>query len=99
MPNPLNRESLSKNLEDRYMTQRAGGAFQVKDILQAPGKVPASGTTIDAANAKGQEFQSPNGFLVKPKPGNDSQFKDAQGRSSKELSIHLKGFSNRKYKP
>jgi hypothetical protein len=30
MPTPLNRESLNKSLEERYKTQKVGGAFDAK---------------------------------------------------------------------
>lgn len=30
MPTPVNRESLNKSLEERYKTQKVGGAFDAK---------------------------------------------------------------------
>ncbi len=30
MPTPFNRESLNKSLEERYKTQKVGGAFDAK---------------------------------------------------------------------
>jgi len=35
MPNTINRESLNTNLEKRYKTQRAGGAYDAKIIPNA----------------------------------------------------------------
>lgn len=98
MPEPINRQSLTTDLESRYAKQKAGGAFDVKETLGGPGTQPAAGTTIDAVSQQGANFQSPNGFEVKVKQG-QTQFKEAQGTTSKELSLYIKGFSNRKYKP
>jgi len=92
------RPSLTKTLEDRYATQRAGGAFDVKKTLGTPGTSPAAGTVIDAASLNGTSYQSPNGFEVKV-PMGITQLKDAQGTTSKELSLYIRGFSNVKYKP
>ncbi len=98
MPLPLNRPSLITTLDQRYATQRSGGAFSVKQVLGAPGTVPAPGTTIDAASMNGQKFQSPNGFEVKMMPG-ITQMLDAQSNTSKQLSMYIKGFDNTKYRP
>lgn len=35
MPTPIDRESLTKNLEERYATQTAGGAYDAKQIPNA----------------------------------------------------------------
>lgn len=98
MPTPVPRPSLTTDLQTRYSNQRAGGAFDVKKVLGAPGTEPAAGKTIDAVSAQGAAFQAPNGFEVKVMQG-DTQFKDAQGTTSKQLSRYIKGFSNQKYKP
>lgn len=98
MPQPIERPSLTTDLQSRYSSQKAGGAFDVKKILGAPGTEPAAGTTIDAVSQQGANFQSPNGFEVKVKQG-ITQMKEAQGTSSKQLSLYIKGFNNKKYKP
>jgi len=98
MPTPNPRPSLTTDLQTRYGNQRAGGAFDVKKTLGGPGTQPAAGTTIDATSIQGSNFQSPNGFEVKAKQG-DTQLKEAQGTTSKELSLYIRGFSNKKYKP
>jgi hypothetical protein len=98
MPTPIERKSLTTDLQTRYSNQRAGGAFDVKKTLGGPGTNPATGTTIDATSMLGQEFQAPNGFEVKVQQG-ITQMKDAQGTTSKQLSRYLRGFSNKKYKP
>ena len=92
-----NRESLSKDLLTRYQSQRAGGAFDVKDVLKSPGNNPAAGTVINSTSMRGTQFQSPSGFEVKINEGM-TQFKDAQGTVSKQLSLYLKGFNNIRYK-
>jgi len=96
MPTPNERPSLSKDLLTRYSTQRAGGAFDVKDVLKNPGNTPLAGTVIDAASVKGATFQTPNGFKVKADQGGVSQLKDAQGNTS-HLSTYIKGFDGRRY--
>lgn len=35
MPNPIERDSLTTNLETRYKTQRAGGAYNAKQVPNA----------------------------------------------------------------
>jgi hypothetical protein len=91
------RPSISKTLEERYASQKAGAAFDVKKTLGTPGSSPARGTTIDASSMSGATFQSPNGFEVKVTQGS-TQMLDAQGSTSKQLSRYLRGFDNRRYK-
>jgi hypothetical protein len=87
------RPSLSKALDQRYDNQRAGGAFNVKQTLDsyAPGVVNGS------VSSRATEFQSPAGFIVKPTI-NVTQFKDAQGTQSKQLSRYVRGLDNRRYR-
>jgi hypothetical protein len=98
MPQPTDRQSLNKTIEGRYATQRAGGAYNVKEVLGEPGKVPQPFTTIDATSANGQKFQYRNGFMVKQSQVGVSQMKDVRNQNS-TLSTYIKGFSNQKYKP
>ena len=97
MPTPNQRPSLKTDLATRYTTQHAGGTFDVKKVLEQPGKTPPSGEVIDASSMNGVNFQSPNGFEVKVTQGN-TQMKDAQGTTSKELSTYVKGLDTRPYK-
>lgn len=97
MPIPVNRPSLTTTLDQRYATQRAGEAFDVKAVLGGPGAVPPSGETIDAVSSNGQSFQSPNGFWVSPKV-QVSQMKDVQAGNS-SLSTYIKGLDTKKYHP
>ena len=87
------RPSLSKTLDQRYDTQRAGGAFNVKQTLDSY----APGVVNDSLSAQATEFQSPAGFVVKTGV-NGTQFKDAQGTQSKQLSRYVRGLDNRRYK-
>jgi hypothetical protein len=100
MPIPVSRPSLTTTLDQRYATQKAGGAFDVKKTLGAPGTAPTAQAVIegDTVSMNGNQFQSPNGFETDVLQG-QTQLKDAQGTTSKELSRHIKGFSNKKYKP
>jgi len=95
---PTERPSLTTDLESRYGTQHAGGAFDVKETLGGPGNTPVAGTIIDALSAQATTFQSPAGFLVKEALC-VTQFLDAQGSTSKQLSRYVKGLDTRKYKP
>ena len=95
MPTPLPRPSLTTDLSQRYSTQRAGEAFDVKAVLEAPGVVPPQGETIDARSQNGQQFQSPNGFWVRPLV-QVSQLKDVQAGNS-SLSLYIKGLDTTKY--
>ncbi len=87
------RPSISKTLDQRYVTQRAGGAFNVKQTLDSY----SPGTVNDSLSAKATEFQSPAGFVVKSGV-NGTQFKDAQGTQSKQLSKYVRGLDNRRYR-
>lgn len=98
MPTPSDNPVFNNDMETRYSNQRAGGAFDVKKVLGPPGTSPGAGTTIDATSIQGANFQSPNGFEVKVKQG-VTQMLDAQGTTSKQLSVYVKGLSTRKYKP
>ena len=96
MPNPTTRPSLTTTLDQRYATQKAGEAFDVKAVLGAPGVVPKQGNTIDAVSQNGANFQSPNGFWVKPLV-QTSQLKDVQAGNS-SLSLYIKGLDTTKYR-
>ena len=93
---PTTRPSLTITLEDRYNTQKVGSAFDVKKTLGGPGTVPAPGTTINATSLNGKEFQNPDGFEVGVSTGM-TQLEDAQGNTSKQLSVYMSGFSDQKY--
>ena len=102
MPTQPDRPSLSKTLEERYATQRAGGAFDVKQRLKAPNHAPAPG---DRMPIDGNEhLVSVDDFAVKPMIG-VTELLDAQeanGSSSpqsKEMSLYIKGIDTHKYKP
>jgi len=87
------RPSLSKTLDQRYNTQHAGGAFDVKEIINSYRAGSPTGTPSTLAT----EFQSPAGFVVKPSL-TVTQFKDAQGTQSKQLSRYVRGLDNRRYR-
>jgi len=97
MPNPSVRPSLTTTLDVRYAKQRVGEAFDVKKVLGQPGEEPKQGKTIDAASQNGANFQSPNGFLVRPMI-QVSQLKDVKAGKSL-LSMYVKGLDSRRYCP
>ena len=97
MPQPSNRESLTKDLLTRYATQHAGGAYEVKDRLKKP-KVSvehADRMPIDGIQEK--TWTVPN-FDTKPILKQTEMLDAIDETSSRELSTYIKGFSNKKYK-
>lgn len=97
MPDTVNRQSLTTNLETRYSKQRAGGAFEVKDVLEQPNKAPAAGTVYDAKSANGQGFQSPNGFQFKMATMM-SQLIEAQTAGKSGISTYARNLNTTPYK-
>ena len=99
MPIPLNRESLNKGLEERYKTQRIGGAFNAKDINTKPDSITLSAD--GSHSSKGQQYTiTEGGFRVK-QPLGLSDLADVPDRinsTSKRLSNNLIGFNNIKYR-
>lgn len=87
------RPSLSKDLATRYGQQRAGGAFNVKQTLDAE----TPGTINNASSAQATSFQSPSGFQV-AMGVTGTQMKDAQGTTSKQLSRYARGLDTRRYR-
>ena len=85
---PINRESINTPLEQRYNKTKAGGAFDAK----------TAGASTVPTSLQEKNFTNTEGFKSKVQIG-QSEFKDVQGTSSKELSSFIKGFSNKKSKP
>jgi hypothetical protein len=96
MPTPITRPSLTTDLLSRYSSQKVGEAFDVKKTLGAPGSTPQAGAVIDANSIQAQRFQSPKGFEVKASQ-EGTQFLDAQGTTSKQLSVYVQNLSTQKY--
>jgi len=99
MPTPLNRESLNKSLEERYKTQKVGGAFDAKDINTKPDSITLSADGSHSSN--GQQFTiTKGGFRVKQPLGLSdlSDVPDRKNSTSKQLSSYTKGLDTRKYK-
>jgi len=85
MPTPVSRPSLTTDLSSRYATQKVGGAFDAKNIIEG-GVAPAF------ASLQGVQFQVKNGFLTE-EPQNISNFKNDGG----DLSIYAQGLNTTKY--
>jgi hypothetical protein len=81
MPIPTPRPSLTTDLATRYATQRVGGAFNDKNIIE-------SGVDALFASFQSAQFQTKNGFLTKVQQG-VSDFKG----EGKDLSIYVQGLS------
>lgn len=97
MPTPINRESLIKDLEQRYKSQTAGGAFNATDINTKPDSI----TTGPNPSAKGQQFTIvKGGFRVKQPIGLSdlADVPDRRNSKSKRLSSYVKGLDTKKYK-
>jgi len=99
MPTPLNRESLNKSLEERYKTQKIGGAFNAKDINTKPDSITLSAD--GSHSSKGQQYTiTEGGFRVKQPLGLSdlADVPDRKNSTSKRLSNNLIGFNNKKYR-
>jgi hypothetical protein len=98
MPNPINRDSLITDLESRYNKQKAGGAFDAKNIVTAEDTVAPS----VEPSIQGQKYSiDKGGFRVKMPTGLSSlaDVPDRRNSTSKQLSQYTQGLSNKKYKP
>lgn len=98
MPNPINRDSLVTDLERRYKKQKAGGAFDAKNITTTEDTV----ASLVEPSIQGQKFTiDKGGFRVKMPIGLSSlaDVPDRINSTSKQLSQYTKGLSNKKYKP
>ena len=82
---PIQRQSLSTDLATRYQTQRVGGAYNDKNIIE-------SGVDALFANYQSVQFQTQNGFLTKVQQG-ISSFKN----DGKDLSSFVQGLNTQKY--
>ena len=99
MPTPLNRESLNKSLEERYKTQKVGGAFNAKDINTKPDSITLSAD--GSHSSKGEQYTiTKGGFRVKQPLGLSdlADVSDRKNSTSKRLSNNLIGFNNKKYR-
>ena len=99
MSTPLNRESLNKSLEQRYESQKIGGAFNAKDINTKPDSITLSADGSHSIN--GQLFTITNGgFRVKQPLGLSdlADVPDRKNSTSKQLSSYTKGLDTKRYK-
>lgn len=85
MPTPIDRQSLKTSMADRYASQKAGGAFDDKNIIE-------KGVDPLFANAQAATFQNYNGFLTAIQQG-ISDFKNDGG----DLSFYVQGLDTTKY--
>ena len=85
MPIPITRLSLKTPLTQRYVTQKAGGAFDDKNIIE---------TGVDSlfASFQAATFQIKNGFVTKVQMG-VSNFTD----DGINLSMYVKGLDVKRY--
>lgn len=88
----IDRESSQIGLVDRYQSQKVGGAFDAKKDVKTSGANEKSIGT----SAADTTYTNTKGFKIKMQQG-QSELKDVNGNSSKQLSRYLKGFNNKKY--
>lgn len=91
------RPSLTKDIEQRYDSQRAGGAFDVKDTLGTPNTSVPAGKLIDATSMNATQFQNPAGFETKVTM-QQSRFLVVQSNGTSGVSRYVKTLDNRRYK-
>lgn len=88
----IERDSSKIGLADRYRLEKSGGAFDSKKDVKTSGSNEKSIGT----SASDVTYTNTKGFKIKMQQG-QTELKDAQGTSSKQLSRYLKGFNNKKY--
>ena len=92
MATPINRESLSTDMETRYKNQNAGGAFDAKNIVTQPGDRSSNGGVgfgLQETRYTNKLFRvSSNSFLQQ------SDFKN----EGNNLSLYSKGLNTTPYK-
>lgn len=99
MPIPVERESTTHTLEERYASQRCGGAYDAKSVQTAQGsRMPILDSAGVSSAITETQWTNPN-FLVKVSPQQTELKECLDGEKSKQLSILMQGFTNRKYKP
>lgn len=89
MPASTPRPSIDTDLESRYATQRAGGAFDAKEA----GTLGLGDMGIQERIWTKQGFQTAAGENLGMGPGGGG------GTKSYDKSLMRQGFNNRKYKP
>lgn len=82
------------SLEERYLKQWAGGAFNVHDSLKTEG----TNTTSIGPSYHDKQYTVNSGFKINQQFG-VTEFKDAaNGGNSLQQSIYMDGFNNTPYK-
>ena len=89
MPNPTDRPSLTKTLEQRYADQHAGGAYDAKTIITSGQHSPIENSTLSALHTRAG-FKTLMGEQ-------ETELNEAKGGSSQQSSLYMQGFNNTKY--
>lgn len=90
---PIDRTSLTVNLENRYSTQRCGGAYDAKSVVtKQSGRMPILGADGISSALTETRWTNEN-FLVQ------TPFMKTELKESSLNFLDSLGFSNRKYKP
>jgi hypothetical protein len=89
MPNPTDRPSLTKTIEQRYAEQHVGGAFDAKAITLGGKHSPIDNSTLSALHTT-PGFKTQMGEQ-------ETELNEAKGQSSLESSLMMKGFNNIRY--
>lgn len=89
MPNPTDRPSLTKTLEQRYKDQKVGGAYDAKNIINTGVHSPIENSTLSALHTR-PGFKTLMGEQ-------ETELNEAKGESSLQSSLMIQGFNNTKY--
>ena len=92
MADNVKRESEKIGLADRYERDRIGGAFDAKTGVKTDG----SNSNAIGDSLSDTTYTTTKGFKIKMAQG-QTEFKDVNGESSRQLSKYIKGFNNRRY--
>lgn len=89
------RPSITKTIEERYATQREGGAFDIKTTLGNPGSHPRGRQPINGIQEKKWTVPNFQAFAV---PQKSEFYEVGDGINSLQRSVYMRGFDNRPYR-
>jgi hypothetical protein len=90
--NVIDRQSNKLGLADRYLTDKAGGAFNARTDVKTEGSnvISIGGSSFDV------NYTATKGFKINMQSG-QSELKDVSANGSNQLSRLINGFNNKRY--
>lgn len=88
----IDRVSSRVSLVQRYLSQRAGGAYNVKEVIDS--SQDSNKISLGDASIYDKKYTITEGFKIGQKT---TELKEASQNTSLELSQHMVGFINKKY--